>query len=153
MYKKSVGVILNNLIQNQLAFFAIHGLNNLTYNSHDIDCMVFIENISPPCVPPLFPVMDCLQIWNFNGLLISTTLENTMYSLKSTTSAKKMFYIWDVEWLRNKKDFQSNINILRNKELTLVTRSEDYADLTYNYCGIRPHVVEHFNTTELIKWI
>lgn len=145
MYKKSLGLIIPSLVTSQLAFFAIHRLNNISYNTHDIDCVAFVENVDKPCVPNLFSIMEMTQIWNFHGTLISTTLENASFAINATTNAKKIFYIWDLEWLRGKKNFKNNLSILRNPNINLATRSKDYADLTYNYCGIMPRVVEHFD--------
>lgn len=153
MYNKSIGVIMESLSSSQLAFYVLHGLNNISYNSNHFDCTIFLENLDRPCIPNLCSIMELTQIWNFHGFLISTTIDNTVYSLKAATNAKKIFYIWDLEWLRHKKDYKYNLSILRNPNLSLVTRSDDYANITENYCGIKPRVIERFNFGELISWI
>lgn len=153
MHKRAIGVILPFVGPSQMAFYAIHNLNNISYNTHDVDCIIFTENLDKGCVPSLHSIMDVSQIWNFNGLLISTNIDNTMMNIKSTNAAKKIFYIWDLEWLRNKKNFTENMKVYRNEQINLVTRSEDYADAVHNYCGIRPRVIENFNLMEMLKWI
>lgn len=125
-----VGIILPNLANSQLFFEASY---NTKYIDTQLDLTLFFENLSPVAFRCACGIMHVSEILNFNGTLISTTLDNTLLSLKAINQAKKIFYVWDLEWIRGKTDYLSNIAIYQNPNLKLFTRSDAYSRAIYNY--------------------
>lgn len=136
-----LGIILPALYKQQLVYETFESLHKVI--SSKVDPIVFFEDFSPLFIRPPCAMMHISEILNFNGILISTTINNTMMSLKAINQAKKIFYIWDLEWLRNSnnKNYLYNISIYQNPELELITRSNSYAKELNNYANIQPKVL------------
>lgn len=149
---KKLGVMLTDLRGSQESYLAIEQMNRLVLET-DIDCTIFTEfSRFKPCMTPLFGVMDFAEIWSFDGLLISTNLSNTNISINALNAAKKIFYVWDLEWLRGKKDFVENVNIYRSNKVELIARSNDHSIVLQNYTNRKPNrVIPQFNLKELIN--
>lgn len=137
----NIGIILPNLEVNQLAYEIISSINHEILAGGKHDYRVFIENISLFSIRPLCAVMSIPEIWSYSGLLVSTTLDNTEFSLRLTTDVMRVFYIWDMEWLRGQKNYLRNLSILRNPNLVLISRSEDAARELERYSNRRPNMV------------
>jgi hypothetical protein len=149
-----IGVIIPDLSSSQLAFFATQQINRIVGQSGDIDGVIFTERISKPAIPPACAVMSVSDIHNFEGILISTNLYNTKLSLKAVIPAKKIFYVWDLEWLRNNKknDYIENLNILRDNEISIVSRSRSHANCFEKYTNRKSDiVVENFDIGRIVN--
>jgi len=146
---KKVGIAVNNLGMSQLSYNITVEINNLLLENHSLDIVLFYENISESCMYPMFARMNISEIWSFDGMLISTDLKTSELSLKCLTPRKKIFYCWELEFLKD-KNYIKNIEIYRNEELELITRSNHYAKALENYCNRKPYVVENFNLRKII---
>jgi hypothetical protein len=150
----SFGIILPHLSYTQLAYYTIKQVNQLVTNNVLYDATIFYEQLAMPCTKPACSVMDINEIWSFNGVLISTTIDNTIISSKAVNAAKKFFYVWDLEWLRNKTDYIYNIQAYRANNIQLIARSIDHAKAIENYCNQRVSIVlPHFNLDTLSQVI
>jgi hypothetical protein len=123
----NVGIILNSMEIGQLPYEVITQINTEILSGSNLDYRIFFENVSMQCVNPLCSVQNISEIWGYSGILISTTLDNTLFSLKLKTDVLRVFYIWDMEWLRKQKNYLYNLSILRHPKLILVSRSVDSA--------------------------
>lgn len=124
---RNCGIILPDMQISQLSYEIITQINSEIISGSPYDYRIFFENISTQCVQPLCAVMNISEIWAYSGILISTTLENTLFSINLKTDCLKFFYLWDLEWLRNKKNYLYNLSILRNPQIKLIVRSKDCA--------------------------
>lgn len=147
-----LGVLLTDLRPSQQSYLALQYMNSVVASSN-IDCTVFCEySRFTPCVTPNFAVMDMAECWAFDGLLISTNLSNTKLMMEALCPAKKVFYVWDLEWLRNKKNFVENIEIYRSPKIDLITRSLDHSLAIKNYANREPKmIVPQFNLGVIIN--
>ena len=150
-----IGIILNNLGASQLAYYVIRNINEQSEASVEDDCTIFFENMSPLVIKPLVGSMNTSEIWNFDGTLISTSFENTISSLNAATSAKRYFYVWDLEWLRpHGKSFERQVLAYADKDINLIARSEDHAKAIWNYCNRDVcGIVDDFNIEQLMEVI
>lgn len=130
---KSIGIVLPNLGTSQLSVFAISFANKFFKTEHN--CCVFYRNLSAHCIDVKAGCMTISEIWGFNGTIITTCLYDTEFLLKSISTGKKIFYVWDLEFLRDNKDYIKNTNIYRNPNIILAARSEDHAKTIQNYCN------------------
>ena len=137
---KTLGVILDHLSVSQLNLGFLSGLNKLSDTTNDNVC-VFNKNISPPLFDLKFGVFGLNLMHDVeDGVVIATDLDSASILIHSQTTARKIFYVWDLEWLHNptKKNFLENVEIYRNIEL--FTRSQSYALAIQNYCNVLPRV-------------
>ena len=78
--------------------------------------------------------MSSSEIWNFDGVLISTDISTTLSSLNSSSVCRRLFYVWDLEWTRQEgKDYDYVSKAYNHKEVELVSRSVDHSPLLENY--------------------
>ena len=148
-----IGLVLEDASSNQLSYYAIRNFNYATNNNNDNDFVVFFENASPSVIQPAFAFMNSSEIWNFDGVLISTTAANTLLSINAIAPKKKFFYVWDLEWARpSGKEFNSMIKAYSNKEVGLIARSDDHAKAIKNYCNRDVcGIVPNFNMDQLME--
>lgn len=147
-----VGVLFDDLMMSQKTWLFLENANRFVKSVNN-DCVAFIKNMSPPCIKPNFSVMFCHEMWHFDGYLIATDLDSAEQISKIVSPAKKMFYVWDLEWLRrtNNKDYVRNVDIYRNPELKLVVRSESHANELSKYCNRKVDgIINNFNLERLI---
>lgn len=136
----NVGLVLPHLGASQLSFIAINHANFISGISDD-EFYLFTKNPSEPCVSPGCAVMNISEVIGFKGLLIATDLGSADLIRSVPTDAILVFYVWDLQFLRNKKDFINNVAIYRDKRLTLIARSESHAKVISNYCNRKPDMV------------
>lgn len=129
----NIGIILPSLGTNQLAFETITTINREIMSGSKHDYRIFFEDLTPRVINPLCAVMNIAEIWNYSGLLITTTLSNTRFASKVVGDVKKVFYVWDLEWLRGKNNFIQNLSVYRDPQFALLTRSEEYAKMIEFY--------------------
>lgn len=150
---ESIGVLLPHLGSSQKSYTSISYINHILTNSALYDFVLFYENLVNPCIKPLCAVMNISEIWSFDGILISTTLDNTSFAIKSIKPRRKLFYIWDLEWER-KHDFNYNINIYRSQEIELIARSISHQNAIENYCNRKVNaVIPDFNLYTMLDYI
>ena len=147
-----LGIILNDMSANQLAYYVISNINKELKKGGKDDYVLFFENASSVVLPPVCACMNSSEIWNFDGVLISTTVSNTMASIKAVTPKKKYFYVWDLEWSRrNGNDFESLIGAYTHPEISLISRGHDHKKAIENYCNTKVKgTVSNFNIKELM---
>ena len=126
-----IGISVNDLIPSQLSYYLTKNINEKCSDSVDHDFVIFFENLSGKIIEP-----------------ISTTLT----AIKSMSPSEKYFYVWDLEWLRDRgKNFEYNIPAFIDKDIKLIARSETHAKAIKNYCNRDViGIVEDFNLDQLI---
>lgn len=127
----NIGIILPHLIPSQLGFEVTNIINQ---NHKKYAYTIFYEDLAPNMLRPICPVMNIADLKYFKeGKLISFSLDGAFRISKQIGNIDPLLYIYDLEWLRGKKDYVANLSIMRN--IPLVTRSEEYSRLVQNYCN------------------
>lgn len=128
MNKTAVGLVFNSLASHQSVFYAVTRANILLKERHDIDFAAFSEQLSNPCVQLNFASFAMVDLYNWEGIGISTDINTTMYLLKSVGPKRRIFYVQDLEWLRypQRKSYESLASIYRHPSLELWTRSASH---------------------------
>jgi hypothetical protein len=150
---KNLSLILENTGSSQVSFFAINALNKIREKETSIDSIIFCEEIHKNCIPANFSVMPISEAWLHHGPIIATTL-STAKKLINFASDEKFFYVWDLEWIRNKpiKKYEDYIDVYTNKSLKLIARSESHKNIiesTFNRNV--SNIVSDFNVSELME--
>lgn len=146
-----IGVILPSLHDSQLSYGFIKSINQFIKTTSQYDFVLFCENLSMPIISPMCGYMTSNEISGFDGLLISTDLDNTFLSIRSINAAKKVFYVHDLEWLRGKTNFMYNIQIYRHPDIELICGSESYAKALKNYCNRKAKIITNYDIGEFIN--
>lgn len=137
-----IGIILPHLGSSQLSYFVINQINTHVSQSNKFDFVIFYEDLSPVCIRPLCATMNMNEIWAFDGLLISTNITNALASLKTVNMAKKVFYAFDLEWMRNSRhDIFNNMKVFQDENMGLIARSNYHAKSIEKYSGRKPDVI------------
>ena len=148
-----IGFLVNDLTASHLAFSLIKNLNEYETAS---DIVLFFENVSSSIIKPNFPVMAMNEIWNFEGFLVSTDINTTLTLKRCFAPRKKVFYVWDLEWMRNGREkttsFEEIIQAFSDETIELVARSQDHAKAIENLSNRKiKHIVENFNIEKLMR--
>lgn len=152
---KQIGFIVNDLMASHLSFSLIKNLNEHV-DELNSEAVVFFENSSSSIIRPNFATMSLNEIWNFNGVLISTDINTTLALKKCFAPLKKIFYVWDLEWMRpaigQNIEFERVIQAFSDESIDLVARSKDHAKAIENYSNRKvKHIVENFNIEKLMR--
>ena len=152
---KQIGFIVNNLMASHLSFSLIKNLNEYVDESNS-EAVVFFENSSSSIIRPNFATMSLNEIWNFNGVLVSTNINTTLALKKCFAPSKKIFYVWDLEWMRpamgQNIEFERVVQAFSYESIDLLARSKDHAKAIENYSNRKvKHIVENFNIEKLMR--
>ena len=131
----SIGIIIKDFHPSQLIYYSVKYANLLVNQGGEYDITFFYEQLSPISIKPSCAIMNISEIWSFTGTLIATNLESALLLTKVISSANKIFYVWDLEWLRQYKNYLYNIQVYLSNELKLVARSIDHAKAINKYCN------------------
>lgn len=124
-------IATENLLNSQLNYEIIKFLNEKN-KTDNVGC--FIRNLSNPFMNCNFPVLNSTKMFSgyHNGTIIATCLDTAEMLSNCNNKARKIFYVYELEFLRN-KNFLKNVNIYRSLEL--YTRSKSYKSALENYCN------------------
>lgn len=89
----------------------------------------FYENEGPKCTTPLFATMNLLHALDHDRITVATALSNACM-LKETLITKKLFYVWDLEWIRKVYDVENLFEVYQS--MPLIARSKEHAKLLEN---------------------
>lgn len=127
---QQLNFLVNYLGPTQLTYSLIR---SLSIRQKDFDTIIFYENLTSYLIPPIFPMMQLAEAWGQNGIIISTDLSTTRKMIEFPNIARKIFYVWDVEWLRGKQRvFDLYHSIYTNKDMEIITRCDNHAKLIEN---------------------
>jgi hypothetical protein len=148
-----IASVVENLSLNQSNFFMTKTFNRL--GEHGIEPFCFYGDLTATGIKPNFATMNVYYLNNFyNGIIICNTI-NTLKILKTiNTNARKMFYVWDLEWLRLNKsgvlNYKETVDILCNHNIELIARSENHASAIKNYCNRKvDYIISDWNIDEI----
>ena len=152
---KNFSVLVNNLGSSQLSFFIIKEINAIPTLRPEIDGMVFYENLSSACLPLNFAAMNMSECWCHSGPIIATSF-STAETMAGFPAEKKVFYIWDLEWMRsnNKKQYEQYRDVYTNESIQLIARSEAHKDSVENAFNRKVNcVIPDFNLNKVLEVI
>ena len=148
-----LGFLVKDLWLSQMSYYLTMNVNSYKTIKEIDDAVVFFEDVSQYSVSPLFSTMNSSEIWGFDGVLISTCLSTTLSSIAAIGPIQKIFYVWDLDWMRNGRDYEYNIKAF-SPEVKIIARSEDHGVAIKNYCNREPDgYVSNFNLQEFMRVI
>lgn len=125
---KSISETVNECVKKSIVNDFSLFFDNIAYNPFKINCGIFHST----------------DLWNFNGKLITTSLESTATALNVVNDIDiYYFYGWE-----NKTNVLTLINILKQKIVPIAKSEEAKLDM-YRKTGIEPIVCSDF--TSIVK--
>lgn len=148
-----IGVIVDNLGPNQLAHAVISSANiYLEKNRGKTDFLVFQKNILPYCLRPNFAVMNTSEAFDFDGVLIATDINAASQIVKYPGPKKRIFYSYDLEWLRMQRNYEMLHPIYSHSRLEVWARSNHHARLIEQTWGVKvKNVLENFELSQIVE--
>lgn len=136
MYK--LGFLLDNMGASEFAASLIYKANQFLENTYNMDLIAFRQNIYFSCYKPNFAIMDVSETFNYDGVVIANNLFNADYLAKCPGPIRKIFYIWDLEWVyQGVKIYDQIANVYQNPNLELVARSDSHAHFIESCWGAK----------------
>jgi hypothetical protein len=132
-----LGIILKDFRESQINY-EIFSQGASTENFFGI-----IRNSTESFMNVRFPVVNYSKIYsgymNEDYTLVATDLDSALCLANVKNKAKKIFYVWELEFLKM-KSFSTNVKIYRS--LDVYTRSESYKKALDNYANINAKVLD-----------
>ena len=149
-----IGIIVPHLGTCQVSHYAVRYVNYILQKTSEFDFVIFYEELVKPKMRPMCAAMNMSEIWSFDGTLISCNINNTIAAIKAISPQKKIFYAWDLEWIRpGKNDYLHNMQAYRSPEIELVARSPSHAAAIAKYCNRNPDtIINNFNLIDIIDY-
>lgn len=147
----NIAAVVNNLGPSQKCFYLIKEFNK-TIASTNTCTSVFFERAAIPVVPTMFSCKSISFLSGYHHNAIATSFEEANILLKSNNAAKKFLYLWDLEWLRNPNKFSQACDLLLDKRLNIIARSDSHATMIDNFCNKEPiAIVDNWHLATLLK--
>lgn len=148
-----IGIAVNHLGPSQLTYCLVKSAHEMLVTKPAVDITLFYENAVKPAFGLNFAAMPLVEAWTYGGTLISTNLNIAKQSIAFTGPKKKLFYVWDLEWLRfQNKEFRSLQQIYANPALTLLARSESHKQAIEQSWNIEvAATIDDFNLLKILE--
>ena len=130
----NIEAILNDLSRSQKSFYLIKTFNKFI-DDVSISPSVFQSRSCNPVIQPLFSCRQTSSLSSYNGVIISTSLEDAELTLRTSNNTDKFLYVWDLSWLYNPIRFSQAMQTLRNDNLKIIARSDSHASVIKNFCN------------------
>lgn len=153
--RKNINFLVSELGPTQQNYYLIRNINQFHEQHTDFNIQVFTENLSRFCMKPLFGVMSVAEAWGQSGPFIATNLSTAAKLINYPLASHKLFYVWDLEFLRSwNRMYDMYASIYLHKDITLVARSKEHADLLENAFNKKvEHIINNFNLNNILEII
>lgn len=147
----NIAAIVKNLGPSQCNFFLTKEFNKLS-EKHDNSCTVFVNDPTVPVIDPSFSCPVVAFLPHFKGDCISTDIYTTEQILQNSSIINKFFYVWDLEWTTRRFNYNKTVEVMRNKNLKLIARSDSHASVISNFCNKEVWgIVDNWESSKLLK--
>lgn len=114
-----------NLGPSQLSYYLARNANSYMPNKPDVT--IFYEQQTQPAFNYSAVLLPIIEAYNYSGTLVATSLNTAQKLISFPGPTRKLFYVWDLEWLRIKqKNFSELQSIYRNNQLEIFSRSQSH---------------------------
>lgn len=128
MSVKKLAVCVRDLGPSQLTFRLIAAANELVGAGEGVDVLALFERPARPCLAMNFAATHLAEGYGYDGVVLATSLSTARAALGFPSASRRLFYLWDLEWLRGGKGtFRRLRAVYGDPRLTLLARSPDHA--------------------------
>jgi len=154
--------LVEHMGNSQLAFALTSTLNDLADTRSDLDAIVYYNTMHRIYMTPKFAMMQMVEAWGQPGYTIATSVATARKMLSFPGTQKRLFYVWDLEWIRGEQIYYDMFAPLyQDPSIVLIARSKIHADAInncFNTGVVKPchkdiHIVDDFNEEQLLEVI
>lgn len=152
MEKVKLGIIVDNLMPGQIAFNLLMSANKFIQNNSDkIDLIIFTKNLTIGCLPTnSLCLMNLQEVYDYDGIVICTSIYDAVNLQKYPGPKRKIFYSYDLDWLRMQRDYVTMYPIYNSPDLELWARSQPHKDLLELTWGKQvSHILEELKVDDI----
>lgn len=144
-----IGFVLQDLGPNQLAYTCISSINKYLDNNYGIDPVLFFQEQSMPCLQPKCARYNVYDTSYYYGNLITTTIDTTV-NTRNARVCQKFYYIYELEYLKNKENKVKFDTIMNDNTIVKFTRCLDFLQqLRNDGYEINGTIVNDFDPTSI----
>ena len=112
---------------------------------------VAVNDISTKIMEINTSLTNIAEIGCFHGgALVATNVINANQLLSAHSSARKVLYLWDVDWVHQVYNYEWLYDTLTNDSLDIIVRSESHREALLNLCGKEPiGILQNFTMEQL----
>ena len=119
-------------------------LNKAVEDKDVTDASIFYNDIDHNPVKPKFGMFNATDIWTFTGVLVATTLENTLRAL-SVVNKFKLMYLYN-------KDDNNLIGLLHaSNNVSVITKNEEDSKEVYRLTGKTAPVIPNLSVKKILE--
>jgi hypothetical protein len=146
----NTGIILNHLSFADLTYRVVSEVNGFVKDNTD-GLTLFVDNISNRMVEPHCAVMDTGQVSVINdGVIIATDLSGAQSLRKAWTPSKKVFFVWNLEWIYKSEDYHTLYDTINDPNLIIIARTDAHSKVIRNATNrSADHILEEFNLEKI----
>jgi hypothetical protein len=146
------GIMVREAGVSQLGLYLISSVNQLISDKPDLDVLVFYQNWASFPVLPRFGLLLEREVVGLEGTVMSTDLSTTQRLLKSPGPKRRLFYVWNLEWLEMQQmNYAPLHDVYTNPALELIARSEHHAHLIEKLWKKPSYIMEDFDPKVLAE--
>lgn len=146
-----LGIAVDNLSANQLSYYILRQIHDK--KTTDFDIVLFFNKLTRPCITSKATTLHISEMWDYDGIVVATDLNTAQKLIHAPRPQKKYFYIWNLEWRQIPQDYISLFSVYGNKNLSLITRSEEYRWLIKNNWNRDSKILDNCHLPTLLKII
>ncbi len=144
----SIGFHIKDIDVSQLTFYLTKNIATVVDERSDIDFIVFQQSLIRPAMRPPFAILHERELWSYQGIVVTTTLDLAKNLYAVLQPQRKVFYVADIEWIRS-YDFESNFNIYT--KLDLIAENQTIATILENQWKKPIGVAENYNVKKMLE--
>lgn len=151
---KQFGIMLNNIGPHQQGLCINRNMELLVKQSYEYAPIIFYSEYGIPYLSSNISMMQDIEAWDFPHPVIANDISTVLKLINCPLPTKKMFYIWDLEWLYNKSyTFDLLKQIYLNEQIELISRSLEHDRLITKLWKKPIAIIEDFKYDDIITLI
>lgn len=148
-----LGIMVDALGMSQMSYVLINEINKMNSFKEHIDTIVFYHRYDRLLQSPHFAMLQEQQAWGYDAAVISTDLITTARLINCPRPNRKLFYIWNLEWLYASHYYNTLADVYLHPDIELIARNKHHERIISS-CWKKPvATIEDFNHEQIIELI
>ena len=119
-------------------------LNEAVENKEATDASIFYNDIDYNPIKPKFGMFNATEIWSFTGVLVATSLENTIRA-HQIVNKFKLFYLHESQ--------EKNLLMLLDvaNRVPMIVRNKEDSKEVYRLTGKKPKIISKLSIKKILE--
>ena len=146
-----IGALVRSLGSSQLSYYIIKNFNKVA-GQGKVDPIVYCEDVERDCLFAKFPTMQTVEAWGQEGTIIATSLSTAKKLISYPCPQKRIYYVWDLEWLRKPHNYIPVLNVFSSDRIKVVARCDNHAKVIENTFNRKvDNIIDNFNMEKFLQ--